>query len=39
MEKGLETRVFTCIVLYSELVEQSGLIGRPGRDVELQPHR
>jgi hypothetical protein len=39
MEKGLETRVFTCIVLYFELVEQSGLIVRPGRDVELQPHR
>jgi hypothetical protein len=35
--EGLENRVFTCIVLYSELAEQSGLIDRRGRDVKLQP--
>ena len=30
--EGLENRVFTCIVLYSELAEQSGLIDCPRRD-------
>ena len=35
--EGLENRGFTCIVVYSELAEKSGLIDRPRRDVELQP--
>jgi len=35
--EGLENRGFTCISLYSELAEKSGLIDRTGRDVKLQP--
>jgi len=32
--EGLENGVFTCMFLYSELAEQSGLIDRAKWDVE-----
>jgi DNA-binding winged helix-turn-helix (wHTH) protein/tetratricopeptide (TPR) repeat protein len=38
MEKVWRIVYSPCIILYSELVEKSGLIDRPGKDVKLQPH-